>query len=275
MENTFVVARNSDSDSKLGYVIRFSVGDELICLKTSGEWPRVSRLYCHPVEEWSNDFEILSTCEIESAVKRGIAVDLILKRHRENRSQIIFTSLKGGRKAIFWQTPRTAKTSKAGIRIPKKRSSKFDQLEIIVDTREQYAYKFNGKQVSLVKRALRVGDYAVEYNDRVIAVVERKSSENFLTSLISGDLTFAMAALSEVPNSAVAVEGKYSQLLKSRFAQPSFLIESVAALEVRYPNVRIIFLESRSISEEWTYRFLGSALRLEIGDEETSEYASS
>ncbi len=271
MENLFVVAKNPEEDSKLNYIIKFPLNGSEVCLKTSESWPRVSRLYCHPVENLSGDIEIISTCEIESAVKRGIAIDLILKRFRENRSQIIFTKLKNQREVIFWQTPKTVKSLKPGIRIPKKRASNFKSIEILVDSREIYAYKFGGKQVTCKKQLLRAGDYAIEHNGRVIAAVERKSFDNLISSLVAGDLAFGMAALSELDNAAVAVEGKYSQIFKSQYASPSFLLESLSTLQVRYPSVSILFLETRKISEEWTFRFLGSALRLAIGDAETAD----
>ncbi len=33
-----------------------------------------------------------------------------------------------------------------------------------------------------------------------------------------------------------------------------------ARLEVRYPEVHLVFADSRRFAEEWTYRFLSSAL---------------
>lgn len=34
----------------------------------------------------------------------------------------------------------------------------------------------------------------------------------------------------------------------------------LAAAQVRYPNVPIVFCENRALAQEWTYRFLGAAL---------------
>lgn len=36
--------------------------------------------------------------------------------------------------------------------------------------------------------------------------------------------------------------------------------EMLAAAQVRYPNVPIVFCETRPLAQEWTYRFLGAAL---------------
>ena len=49
------------------------------------------------------------------------------------------------------------------------------QLNVVVDTRERYAWKFTEQQATIVKQTLRVGDYAVEQAGQMVAVVERKS----------------------------------------------------------------------------------------------------
>jgi hypothetical protein len=34
----------------------------------------------------------------------------------------------------------------------------------------------------------------------------------------------------------------------------------LASVQVRYPEIPIVFLETRPLAEEWTYRYLGAAL---------------
>jgi len=36
--------------------------------------------------------------------------------------------------------------------------------------------------------------------------------------------------------------------------------DQLSRLQVRYPEVRMVFADSRRFAEEWTYRFLSSAL---------------
>jgi hypothetical protein len=38
--------------------------------------------------------------------------------------------------------------------------------------------------------------------------------------------------------------------------------EMLAGAQVRYPNVPIVFCETRPLAQEWAYRFLGAALAL-------------
>lgn len=45
---------------------------------------------------------------------RGVAIDLVLDRYRENRSQFVVTTLQGGREGIFWQTAKTTRKTRPG-----------------------------------------------------------------------------------------------------------------------------------------------------------------
>ena len=55
----FVIARNPDDDSTLPYVLRIPLGADGIVLKARETWPRTSKVYCHRVEEWPADAEVV------------------------------------------------------------------------------------------------------------------------------------------------------------------------------------------------------------------------
>ena len=113
-----VIARNPDEESSLGFLLLVPLGDGLV-FGTSGTWPRTSALYCHPVDrsEWPDVPEVVERAVVRSCVRRGAAIDLILDRGRENRSQIVFTQARG-RDAVFWQSPRTRKKARPQARTP-------------------------------------------------------------------------------------------------------------------------------------------------------------
>jgi hypothetical protein len=46
-----------------------------------------------------------------------VAIDLVLDRPGENRSQLVFTQIPGGREGIFWQPARTTRQARSGIRV--------------------------------------------------------------------------------------------------------------------------------------------------------------
>lgn len=122
-------------------------------------------------------------------------------------------------------------------------------------------YRFSGRNVERRKRTLNVGDYAVlGPDDSVVAVVERKTFEDFTTSVVDGSLVFQLLELAGLPHAAVVVEERYGAMLKAPHVQPGWLCEAVARLQVRYPAVPIVFADSRKLAEDYTYRFLGTAL---------------
>jgi hypothetical protein len=104
-----LIARNPDPDSRLPYLLLLPLAGGMV-FRTSGTWPRTSALYCYPVsaEEWPDAPDIVERVGLRSCARRGAAIDLILDRGRENRSQIVFTRARG-RDAVFWQSPRTRK----------------------------------------------------------------------------------------------------------------------------------------------------------------------
>jgi hypothetical protein len=229
-------------------------------LRTSGTWPRTKALYCYPVsvDEWPDDPDIVEQVGLRSCVRRGAAIDLVLDRGRENRSQLVFTKARG-RDAVFWQSPRTRRQARPNVATPTARAAGISELEIVVDSREQYGYRFGGQQVSTVKRALPCGDYGVTLDGRLVASVERKSLQDLVASLTGGRLRYALAELAALPRAAVVVEDRYSQVFKLERTRPALVADGLAEIQVRWPNVPIVFCETRQLAEEWTYRFLAAA----------------
>ncbi|HUH71086.1 MAG TPA: ERCC4 domain-containing protein [Mycobacterium sp.] len=130
------------------------------------------------------------------------------------------------------------------------------QLQILVDTHGQYAYRFATQQATTVKHALPCGDYGIAVDGRLVAAVERKSLADLVSSLINGKLRYAVGDLAALPRAAVVVEDRYSQIFKLTWVRPSVVADGLAELQVRWPTVPIIFAETRQLAEEWTYRYL-------------------
>jgi len=256
-----VIALNPDEGSTLGYLMLVPLGDGMV-LRTSGTWPRTKALYCYPVpkDHWPQAPEIVERVLLRSCARRGAAVDLVAARSRENRSQLVFTKARG-RDAVFWQSPRTRKQARPAVTLPTARASGIDDLEIVVDSHEHYAYRFAGKPVRTVKRALPCGDYGIVEDGRVVAAVERKSLADLVSSLTTGRLRYALGELSTLPRAAVVVEDRYSQVYRQDrvHVRPALIADGLAECQVRWPDVPIGFFETRSLAEEWTYRYLAAA----------------
>jgi ERCC4-type nuclease len=188
-----------------------------------------------------------------------VAIDLVLDRARENRSQIVFTTIRG-REGIFWQSPRTTRRSRPGVRVPGRRASGLHEVVVLVDSRERYPYRFAHQAATTRRHALPAGDYGVEVGGEVVAVVERKSLDDLASSLVGGGLAYALAELATLSRAAVVVEDRYGALFKRGHVAPGFLADLLGAVQIRYPQVPIVFCDSRPLAEEWTFRFLGAAL---------------
>jgi ERCC4 domain len=256
----FEVAANPDPESSLPFLIRLPLPDGELVLKARDTWPRTAKVYCHRAEAWPEQPEILERVAVRSCRRRGVAIDLVLDRPRENRSQLVFTRIQGGREGIFWQSARTTRQARPGIRVPRRRAAGLAELTILIDTRERYPYRFARQQAATEREALPVGDYGIAHYDELVAVVERKSLADLTRRLVDGQLAYALADMSTIPRAAVVVEDRYSNLFKLEHAKPGFVAEMLAAITVRYPTVPISFCETRPLAEEWTYRFLGAAL---------------
>lgn len=254
----FVVARNPDADSSLPFLVRLPIEGGL-AFKTRESWPRANRSYCHPIDEWPPDAEILEEVGITLCRRRGSAIDLVLDRRSNYRSQFVFVEGRG-REMVFWQTAKVARRARPGVRVPKRKASGLSGWTVYVDTRERYPYRFANRPVTAERLKLSVGDYAAMSQGEVVACVERKTLENLEADLVSGKLGFVMAELSTLPAAAVVVEDRYSSLFKAEHVEPGWLPELLARLQVRHPGVPVVFCETRKLAEEWTYRFLGAGL---------------
>lgn len=255
----FVVARNPQTDSNLPYLLRLPLNGGLV-LKARATWPSSARVYCHRFDDpWPAEAEVLESEAVRLCRRRGAAVDLVLERSTRARSQFVFTQVRG-REAIFWQTQRTAKAANPGARVPRGRTFR-ESVAILIDTRERYPYRFANHSVERLREALPAGDYGVRNTSGVLlASVERKTLENLASSLSDGSFAFQMARLADLPLAAVAVEGRYSALLAYGHAPAGWLADQLVRLQARYPQVPVLFLDSRRHAEDWTHRFLATAL---------------
>lgn len=253
----FVIARNTEPGTTLPFLLRIPLGDGIL-LKAKDTWPRTSKVYCHRVDEWPDDAEIVDRVPVRSCVRRGAAIDLVLDRGRENRSQFVITNARG-RQMIFWQTARTSKQARPAVAMPGARPSGVADLEIVIDVRERYPFTFADRQASTSRGPLKAGDYGLVMDGATHAAVERKSLPDLVSSLTTGKLKFQLSELASIPRAAIVVEERYSQIFKLDRVRPSVVADGIAECHVRFPTVPIVFCETRKLAQEWTYRFLAAA----------------
>jgi hypothetical protein len=129
----FLVVRNSDPEPSLPFLVHLPVDGGLV-LKVRASWPTTARVYCHAFDgAWPDPAELVENVAVVLCRRRGPALDLILDRPQQARSQFVFTQIKG-RSAIFWQTQKVARTANPGSRVPRRRALA-EGFTVHVDTR--------------------------------------------------------------------------------------------------------------------------------------------
>lgn len=261
-----LVAANPDESSRLPYLIRVPVGAGLV-FATSDVWPRTKALYCHRLDiaDWPDDAVVVDRVELRSCSRRGAAIDVVAARSRENRSQLVHTMARG-RQVVFWQSPKTRKQSRPGVRTPTARAAGIPELDIIVDSHERYPYTFTDKPARTTREALACGDYGLKVAGQLVAAVERKALSDFTSGVLNGTLKYQLTELAALPRAAVVVEERYSEIFALSYARPAAVADGLAELQISFPTVPMVFCQTRKLAQEYTYRYLAAALAWFVDD---------
>src|SRR5579872_5240410 len=117
MSALFRVARNPDKESRLPYLLWLPIEGGLV-LKARETWPRAARVFCaQDGTPWDDGAEVLEEAQVVLCRRRGTAIDLLLDRPQNARSQFVFTVARG-RPAVWWQTQKTVRSANPGARVP-------------------------------------------------------------------------------------------------------------------------------------------------------------
>ncbi len=261
--SAFWIGKSPLASSRLPYLLRLPVaGEGRVFLAARESWPRGKDVFCHQLREWPPEADVIEEVPVEACWRAGAAVHLVLRRRTNRRSMFVWTRVHG-RPAIFWRSASSMEAARPGIRVPHARG--LDRpIEIAVDTKERYPWRFPGKGATLARRDLPVGDYAIVRDGLVVAAVERKTVADLATAAVAGKLGLALSDLERLPHAALAVEGRWSDLVKladRADMRPSWLLDVVAALQVAHPRVTWQFAETPKVAQDWAYRWLAACAK--------------
>ena len=236
-------------------------GRTLLAVYAQNLWPGAgSQIFClrekvAPEEE----LELVERVPIAHLTRLGKKLSVTLDRGIRKRCEFLkidkpFKNKPGTYEQIFFRTElgvrahRTSKRAELSTRV---------ELDVVVDSAERYPWRFPG--ASVTKRKLPVGDYALVIDERIVAVVERKTHENFLgdVSAIKG-LHQQLAELSSYPHAAVVVEAQYADFSnpkKTVHWPAAHLLRVIGELAALHPNAPVVFAGNRKMANVWTERF--------------------
>jgi DNA excision repair protein ERCC-4 len=138
-------------------------------------------------------------------------------------------------------------------------TSRSEKVVVVVDTREQEPYAFNAERVTVVRRALRAGDYSLAGHETAIAA-ERKSLEDYVATVIGARDRFAreLEVLAGYDLGCVVVESSLEDVSAHRYrsgAHPNAVLGATASIIVDH-QVPVYFAGSRQLACQFVERLL-------------------
>ncbi|MFQ6082279.1 MAG: ERCC4 domain-containing protein [Candidatus Aminicenantia bacterium] len=239
---------------------------EFLSLRVQERWPGPGKkIFCRIEGTLRvNDLpaqEPLEKCNIVSLSRYGKKLTIILDRPIKKRCWFIFLKKEYKTRPgqyydqVFWITQSSAVAERRGAYLP--RSRKKGGFKVLIDINERYPYRF--KNVETERKKLPVGDYALIYNENLVAVAERKTKDNFLHEIATFDVLKAkLQELSTFSYKAVVFESPYADFInpkKLTYYSASYLAELLADLTVEFRNVQFVFCSNRKVANEWLYRW--------------------
>ncbi|MEA1935509.1 MAG: ERCC4 domain-containing protein [Thermodesulfobacteriota bacterium] len=248
----------------------------LLSLRVQERWPgQKGHVFCIREEDDADRWiiEEVERVPVVSLRRYGKRLAVVLDRPKNKRCDFLFLTKKyksreGEYEQIFWRTERGLKERKPRVKLSTYTKS---ELTIAIDSAERYPWRFPTSTVE--REPLPVGDYALKENNRIVALVERKTLDNLLAEF--GRMSIFHQQLSELESyrhAALVIEANYSDFLnpgKMKFYPPAFTGKAIAELHSFHPNLSIIFAGNRKLGQEWTHQFFSA---ITAHEEDTPHY---
>lgn len=264
MSAFWIVERTQDA--RFPFRIRIEQhGRALLTVRAQSAWPGAgTQVFCLRETEFDPAEELVPHERVPLAHLDRIGRKLSITLDRAQRKRCEFLKLErpfknkpGTYEQIFLRTEAAARAHKSSARTELVATG---DIEVAIDSTERYAWKFPAARV--VKRKLPVGDYALLRDERPVAVVERKTLDNFLKDLTElKGLQQQLSELGAYPHAALLLEFQYADLGNpDKLGRwPAAHVQRVVAeLAVLFPRVQPIFAGNRKLANLWTQRWFAT-----------------
>ncbi len=258
---TWVVERTQDRRFPFRITIE-QEGRTLLAVRAQNRWPGAgSQIFCLRETELdpAEPLEPFERVAVAHLTRVGRKLSVTLDRAQRKRCEFLkiekpFKDRPGTYEQIYFRTEQGVRAHRTSGRVELLSRG---GLDVVIDSAELYPWKFPGARVT--RRKLPVGDYALVEEERLVAVVERKTRENLLGNVheIKG-LHQQLAELGSYPHAAMVVEAQYAD-----FGNParigkwpaSHLLRVIGELAALHPAVPLVFAGNRKLANVWTQRF--------------------
>ncbi len=253
---------------KFPYRVTIQKGPRILLrLLVQDRWPgQRGNIFCLRVEE--DDTEELEEVErvpVVSIKRYGKRLSVVLDRATNKRCNFLFIKKQyktkdGEYEQIFWQTEKGLKQHKPKVKLSTYRRT--TPLHIAIAHDERYPWSFGSNKTE--RKWLPVGDYALLFNEGILAVIERKTFDNMLAEF--GRMSIFHNKLSELEAykySALVIEANYSDFLnpdKTKYYSPSFSQKAIAEIHAFHPSLTVVFAGNRKMAMQWALSFFHAIL---------------
>ncbi len=243
-------------------------GKPWLVLRTQDRWPAAGKnIFCLREEEPPFPGEVLNEIERVNIIafnERGRHISVVLDRKRYKRCDFLFLTKsyksRPGQsyEQIFWLTQTSMVQHRPSIKLTARAST--GELTIRIASDERYPWHFSGAKTE--RGRLPIGDYALVENDKILAVVERKTFENLMADFgVMPVLHQRLAELATHEYHALVIEAPYSDFLnpkKVKFYTPSFCAQAIGELYALHPRLRIVFCANRKVANQWAHHYFSA-----------------
>ena len=268
---------SSTENPKFPFRVEIRRGDErVIALWLQDKWPGAGKqIFClregEPSEEAPLDgpeFQELERVQITRLERLGKQLSVVLDRPTRKRCNFLFLEKRyknkpGSYEQIFFRTQGGMQQHRSNSRV---RLYAHGAYRVLVDSGERYPWKFGG--VPTERRKLAAGDYALEIDRQILAVVERKTFDNILTDFSSLQVLHAkLADLSRWNRAAMVIEAEYRDFLNPKKLQgrwpATHAARVLSELHALHHSLQIVYTGSRKAAEQWTAAFFAACAKAE------------
>jgi hypothetical protein len=237
-------------------------GRLLFAVRAQSAWPAPGgQIFC--LREREHDpgeaLEPLEKVPVATLTRVGAKMSVVLDRPSRKRCEFLVLRKprqdgNGHHEQVFFRTETAVRAHRTRGRVELGTRA---ALDVVVDLRERYPWRFPGARVS--RRALPVGDYALVRNEAILAIAERKTLDNLLTDIASlRALHQGLAELASQTRAALVVEAQYGDFLdpaKTRAWPPSHVARVLAEIAALHPRLPVVFAGNRKLANVWVQRW--------------------